>query len=128
MKSLDAKSYQSIKKSVQLGQRSRLWSISSHSSLNNEHKTKKTGQALAGKHFVKIFIIPLAIFYNFFLQDLEEYMSDLEISQKLEKYLSTQFATYNDIWDHHFQFALGLQQFELQGWKTTCNPAIRFQV
>ncbi|XP_019852623.1 PREDICTED: 85/88 kDa calcium-independent phospholipase A2-like isoform X2 [Amphimedon queenslandica] len=111
LKSLDAKSYQSIKKSVQLGQRSRLWSISSHSSLNKEDKCKKTGQALGGRHFA-----------------LEEYMSDLEISQKLEKYLSAQFATYSDIWDHHFQFALGLQQFELQGWKTTCNPAIRFQV
>lgn len=49
-------------------------------------------------------------------------MADLEIAQKLEKHLATQFFTYNDIWDHHFQFALGLQQFELQGWKTTCNP------
>lgn len=65
---------------------------------------------------------------KYLLQTLEEYMADLEMAQKLEKHLAAQFFTYNDIWDHHFQFALGLQQFELQGWKTTCNPMFRFQV
>lgn len=66
LKSLDAKSNQSIKKSVQLGQRSRLWSISSQPSLNKEDKTRKTGQALGQNNFVRIFFIPLSVFVTTF--------------------------------------------------------------
>lgn len=55
-------------------------------------------------------------------------MSAAEVAQKLEKFLTEEYTKYNDIWDHSYQVALGLQQFELQGWKTTSNPAIQFQV
>ena len=55
-------------------------------------------------------------------------MSSSVIAMELEKCLNEQFIKYNDICDHNYQTVLGLQQFELQGWKTTANSGINFQV
>jgi calcium-independent phospholipase A2 len=59
---------------------------------------------------------------------LSEYMSSSLMAGELEKHLNNQYSHYNDIIDIDYQVVLGLQQFELQGWKSTASLGIKFQV
>jgi ABC-type uncharacterized transport system auxiliary subunit len=55
-------------------------------------------------------------------------MSSSLMAGELEKHLNNQYSHYNDIIDIDYQVVLGLQQFELQGWKSTASLGIKFQV
>ena len=50
------------------------------------------------------------------------------MAQQLETNMNEMYKRYETIYDLDTQMALGLQQFELQGWKATGESPIRFQV
>lgn len=46
----------------------------------------------------------------------------------METNLNDLYTDYNAIENIDIQLAIGLQQFELQGWKVTSSSAMKFQV
>ena len=52
----------------------------------------------------------------------------MKLANELETNMNEIFRTYESIQDADMQMALGLQQFELKGWKTTGGSPIRFKV